>query len=43
MVCGQKLEEIGERAEANAENRIIDLRRGPPARLSTTKRRGEAA
>ena len=25
MVRGQKLEEIGERAEANAENRIIDL------------------
>ena len=25
MVRGQKLEEVGERAEANAENRIIDL------------------
>jgi ATP-dependent HslUV protease ATP-binding subunit HslU len=25
MVRGQKLEEIGERAEANAENRVIDL------------------
>ncbi len=29
MVRGQKLEEIGERAEANAENRIIDLLLAP--------------
>ena len=35
MVRGQKLQEVGERAEANAENRIIDLLM-PPVRENGT-------